>query len=520
MVSKMVGRREIFTDEPFVTSENIIPIMQKAMKVFPEIAKECTFLLEYEGGDQPLKREKKYREDINIIVNDNIANEVTEFKLGFNWGCPITLVQRGEKDSGGENETKAISLLNECYSTEKYESKTQQLARFVEITGIGYTFVDVNTEYVDGDSFFTLNVLDPRCAFVIKSSYYVDRRVMLGCSFRTDEDNNYYFTCFSKDARYELAFKSGTEIGKYISHIHREDDERWSVKVLRNIYGVIPIVEWFRSYDRTGCFERQIAEMDALNISISDFFNDVDQNTQAIFHGNDLEFPKDENGEEIRPKTNDWFITSTTADGKTPFVKPISVNYDYQGMLAQIAYRTNRIKEKCNVPQRSEASNATGIAVSDSSGWTSAEAEAEKQDLIKDGCKTEEVRAVLSVIKKSPYIPSDSPLLSLRYSDVKSSFKRQKNYEMSVKTSALANMLSHGIHGLHALNAIGLFDDNAQVWADSEEMIRKYQNSLFEKSGTQESGNVQTTDGGMEAQIQNSRRIDGMKKEKPESKEE
>ena len=94
---------------------------------------------------------------------------------------------------------------------------------------------------------------------------------------------------------------------------------------------MIPIIEWIRSYDNMGCFERQIPEMDALNLMVSDLANDVDQNTQAIWHGNDIDFPKvvvtDEEGNQVEvdkyPKTNEWIITETTQDGKTPFVKPI-----------------------------------------------------------------------------------------------------------------------------------------------------------------------------------------------------
>lgn len=40
-----------------------------------------------------------------------------------------------------------------------------------------------------------------------------------------------------------------------------------------------------------GCFERQISEMDNLNLLISDFTNDVEQNTQAVWHTNDVDFP-------------------------------------------------------------------------------------------------------------------------------------------------------------------------------------------------------------------------------------
>lgn len=92
----------------------------------------------------------------------------------------------------------------------------------------------------------------------------------------------------------------------------------------KNPLGVVPIVEYFRSYDRMGVWERQISEMDNLNLMISDFSNDVDQNTQAIWHTNDVDFPvveeKNEDGtvtESVRkPKSGEWMQTYTASDGK------------------------------------------------------------------------------------------------------------------------------------------------------------------------------------------------------------
>lgn len=484
-----IGRLEIFTDEPEITSENVIKVLQKAMPYHLINSNRCDYLLRYEAGEQPLKRIKNYRKDIDINVSDNIANEVTEFKLGFNWGNPITLVQRGEIDSGKKPETKPISLLNECYRAEKNEAKTQQLARFVEITGIGFTYIDINTDYVDGDSFFTLNVLDPRTTFIIKSSYYVDHRPMMGVSYREDEMGNRYFTCFTKEQRFEISGELKITNGKAEKDKEDKTIVNWFENKRsgeKNPLELISIIEWIRSYDRMGCFERQIPEMDALNIAVSDFFNDVDQNTQAIWHGNDIDFPKDDKGNEKHPKTNDWMITQTTRDGKTPFVKPLSIEYDYAGMLNQMIYRVNRIKEKCNVPQRNDNSGgSTGIAMSDATGWTNAEVEANRQDQIKDSCKIEEVKVALEAIKKSSYTPSDSPLLSLRYSDVKPNISRQKNYEMTSKINTYATGVAHGIAPQHMIPAINFFPDPQQVITDSMPYIERYLNSTFkEQEGT------------------------------------
>lgn len=508
-----IGRFELLTDVPEVTYENIIPILQEVFPLHQSNASRIEYLINYDGGIQPLQRTKEYRPDIDIITNDNVANEVTEFNVGFKWSQSINLVQRGEKDSGKENESLSISMLNELYEIENVRAKTQRLGRFVEIGGIGYTYVDVNMDYEDGESFFKVESLDPRNTFVVRSNYYIDKRIMIAVTYRTDSKGNHYFTCFTKDTRFEIINLLKITNGNKI-----EDKEQWYHDLRsgeENPLHRIPIVEWFRSYDRLGSFERQIPEMDALNIAVADFFNDVDQNTQAIFHTNDIDFPKDENGEEKHPKTNDWVSTFTSPDGKTPFIKPIAIDYDYAGMLKNISYRRNMILQKCNIPVRNDNSGgSTGIAMDSATGWNAAETAASSQQNIMESCKMEEVKIVLKAIQISPYVPQDSPLLKLKPSDVQPSIKRSKNYEMSVKTSALANLLSHGIYGLHALKTINLFDDVSQVWTDSKEIIERYQSSIFDKNtGTEEK--IQTTDGGAEAQIENSPLIDGMSKEKP-----
>ena len=513
------GRKILYTDVPEITYENVIDVLRKAISGHEENAARIDYLLRYEAGEQPLVRDKKYRADIDTRMVDNVANEITDFNVGFKWSQSINLVQRGEKDSGTEDESLAINLLNEQYEAESIRAKTQKLGRFVEVGAIGYTYVNANNDIEgdneNGDSYFKVEALDPRTTFVIRSSYYIDQRIMLAVTFRKDSQGNRFFTCFSKERRFEIKNLLEIENGEVVS----KEKSTWGHDIRsgeENPLHMIPIVEWFRSFDRLGCFERQIPEMDNLNLLISDFTNDVVQNTEVMWWYTDVELPKDENtGEIIKPKSNDALMTFTTQDGKSPNIKPLVVDYNYEGMLNNILARRSLILQKCNIPTRSDNSGgSTGIAMDSATGWNAAETAASSQQNIMESCKMEEVKIVLKAIKISPFVPQDSPLLKLKPSDVQPSIKRSKNYEMSVKTSALANMLSHGIYGLHALKTINLFDDVSQTWADSRELIERYQNSLFNKNNSSKEEN-QTTDGGMEAQVANSPLIDGISKENP-----
>lgn len=462
-----LGRRVIYTAEPMITRKNLIDVLTAAKSIHTMNVSDIKYLLRYEKGDQPLNRVKKVRPDIDIVDIDNIANQITEFKLGYDWGYPISLVQRGAQNNV---DSDAVTLLNDYYELAGNRGKQQELARFVEITGIGYTYVDTNSDYVEGDSPFTLDVLDPEFTFVVRSTHYPDKRIIMAVTFGdTDEDGNTTYMCFTPTRRYMV-------------------DNLNQIKEYANYLGVIPIIEWFRAYDRMGCFERQIPEMDALNLLNSDFLNDVDQNTQAIWHVNDVEFAKEEVIDDEgnvtyktkRPENGQWLQTFTNGNGQKPSITPLTVNYNYSGVLNNIVTKRQTILQKCDVPQRNDNSGgSTGIAMSDASGWSAAEASASKKENIQDLCKCAELRVVFRAIAKNTKIASDNPIKQLTLADIKPYIKRQKSYEMTVKTNAFATMVAHGINGLDALQSINFFDDPSQVWERSKESIEQYQQKTF-----------------------------------------
>lgn len=511
-----IGRRTLYTDVKEVTDRNIKQILQSVISLHEVNRQEMTFLLEYEGGKQPLQRVKTTRTDIDIQDIDNVANEITNFKRSYHWGNPITLVQRGEVDSGTNVEPKAIALLNECFSAENIRKKTAELSRFVEITGVGYTALELNVRWKEGKSPFIYSVIDPRYAFVVRSSRYADHRVMVGVTYRVDDMGNKFFTAITENRVYIVENLSKTINGEPL------EEEQWNFGDRNgevNPFGIINLVEWVRDVDRMGCFERQIPEMDALNIIESDFANDVDQNTQAVWHANDIEPPRDENGEVVQATSGQWVYTLTTDNGRTPFVKPLTIAYDYNGMLNNTITKRQLILQKCNVPQRNDNSGgSTGIAMSDATGWTQAEVEATKIQGLQEDSKMQEIEVALEIIKISPYVKTDSPLRKLRYVDVKPNVKRQKTYEMTTKINAYATGVAHGISPKDMIYAINFFDDPQQVVDDSQKYMDMYIESVFSKNNNvkpdgaegEPSVNRDRLSQDESDQIENSPKVDGM----------
>lgn len=516
---KNYGRRVIYTDAAEITRENVISELSNAMIVHEENSSMCNFLINYEAGFQPLPREKMSRKDIDVHCVDNIANEITEFKTSYNFGNAITFVQRGYIDSGfPEDAAGAIALLNECYESEFVREKTQRLARFVEICGSCCVLGDIKREWTDGDSYFDYQVLDPRTSFIVYSNRYIDQRPMMGVTFRFGLNGSRYFTVFTRDRRYEIlnmqVIENGQKSNEY-SFGSRSGE--------LNPIGMIPMVEYIRSDDRMGCFERVIPECDNLNLLVSDYSNGVEQLIQCIWHGNDVDFPEEvienSNGEQEiqtkKPKSNDWILTKTAKNGNKPFITPLVAPYDFDGMLKNITARRAWILEKCGVPQRNEKTmGATGVAVSDAIGWTTAEMLAQKEQNYIESAKMQEVRIMLAIIKKSPYIAESSSLMKLRFVDVQPNIKRQKNYELSVKVSALATGIAHGIDPAHMIRTVNLFDDPNQVITDSKSYMERYLASIFDKNNA--SADVSDASGmDYSNNVSNSPTLDGESKQMP-----
>lgn len=490
---KPLGRRTIYTDEINIDEKNICSILQKAMAVHSINLSEIEYLINFEYGIQPRRVGKVTRTDIDCVNVDNVAHEISTFWRAYFWGQPITLVQRGRKDSGTDEESIAIALLNECYDAENVKNKTQKIARYVEPAGVANVYIDVKADRAEGDSYFSYDVLDPRFSFVIRSGYYIDRRVMVGVTFRTDETGT-HFTAITKDRRFEVDNLTTITNGRM--------NEEWSVRMGEaNPFGVVNIVEYYRSHDRTGVFEHEIEDMLDLNLNESNLSNGIAEKVNAIWFATDIDLTEqtinaDGTVTETQsvPKSNEWIFAYSSQDGKTPKIEPLSVPLESQSTMNYIVSKRSLILQKCNVPQRNNTSGgSSGIAMDTASGWAASEMVASMQQQIVEGCKMEELKVVLAVLQKSD-CPEDSPLRKLKYRDIEPNMKRSKNYEITSKMNAFATGVSHGISPEHMIREINFFSDPQQVIEDSRETMQKYLESIYTSGGDAGSENPNDTE--------------------------
>ena len=507
------GRTQIYTPYKFIDSSNVIEVIQSAMGTFLENAEDCRFLMDYKAGLQPIDRSncpKKVMSWIDCETTDNVAKEVYDFWKSFNWANPISFVQRGDIEES-LNISEGIKEFNNQYALSGSLLKYQELAEYIETTGIGYTFIGINTEWEDDESYFTRDVMSPMSTFVVRSSYYTDKRVILGVTLRIDEERNRYFTAFTKDTRFDIYDykRNGVDVWGHEGY-----------SGIKNPLGKIPIVEWIRSVDRTGVFEAQISACDNLNLMLSDISNGTEQNIQAIWWANNVEFPTqevtDENGnvsvETVKPKSGDWINTKSPKDGANASIKPLTVDYHINDMKANYLSQRALILEKCHVPQRNSTSGgSSGVAMDSASGWDDAENVASSQENLTQGCQMNEVKVVLAAIRESVGVNGidiNDPMLSLKASYMTPSIRRPKNYELTNRVNAWAAIVAKGASVEDALSVAPIVPDAAQFIARSGEGIRKYQEAQVWQISNQTDEETHMTD--LSDESQNTPMIDGL----------
>lgn len=485
------GRRRIYTDEWYVDERNVIAVLQNTIMCHEQNAQEMRFLLDYEKGYQPLRRTKTVREDVNVSAVDNVANQIVSFWCGYSWGNPILYIQRGSKDmSGSDDEANSIqdvgiTMLNEMNEIEYAQTKDQELARYVEICGVGYQMIDVRPRF-DGISAFDLMTLNPLYTYCIYRNNARKEKVAGVTFHRSIDSGNTYYTVFTNDKRFEIL--NQTKIVDEFGNTTKTDiwkletDRATGLPYYLNPFDVVPIVEFDRVADRTGAFERQVGDMDALNIESSDFVNLFCQSVQEIWWGVDFELPKDSAGKTVKPINGQWLLGKSINGGK-PDLKPLHSDIDFDGIQKNIETRRDLILQKCYVPLQSEpGGGSTGTAMSMSSGWAAAESFAAMKEQMAFRGKMEIVQLEIQAINTTTGIAEDSPLLQLRPSDVKPQFTRNKTYDLVSKVNAMVTMIKSGINGRVAFETVNLFPDVAQAWADSKEVVEKYQTAIINRA--------------------------------------
>lgn len=468
----LTGRRKIYTDVRKITKSNINSVIQQAMIDHEINRNEMIRLYKYEAGDQPVfYRKKLIRPEVNVHANANYARQIKDFKVGYEFGAPITFVQRAKDDFSKKDpkqDDKRVAALNQMFFEERKQSKDVKLATDFKTCGVGYMMAYPKKE--DGRiSPFDLLVLNPLNTFVIYTNDAYQRKIA-ACTYTVLETGVKRMTVYTDDFIYE-----GTSSNP-------------SKTIIPNTIGVVPIVEFINNYSRMACFEAVIPLIDALNITNSDRVNDVVQYVQSILW---LHNAKVDDSQQEKLRAGGFIQTKSTADGKDAKIAYVTAPLNQSETQTLVDYMYKQILDISGVPGTEASSGGnTGSAILLSNGWQIAETQAKSMELLFFDSEMELLDVVLRIINKTPDIPDDAKGIKLY--DVMPKSSRNKTYDLVSRTAALSNLVNMGIDLGHALSVVDIFDDSQQVALDSMETVMK----LLLKKTEPASQEKQETDSG------------------------
>ena len=439
----MFGREVLYSAESEITAGNLIDVLNKVLPIHNQNSLEIDYLYKYYRGRQPiLDRQKQIRPEICNKIVENHAYEIVDFKKGYVFGEPVQYVRRGE----GIEENKIPLLNNYMFMADKAQ-KDKELAEWFYICGTAYRMV------LPGDNEdvpFEIDTLDPRYTFVVYNNGFGKRPLMAG---------KYVITKTPAGEEKEL-------YSIYTPTTYFEVMDNEIIKNEPHALGYIPIIEYPANMSRLGAFEIVLPLLDALNNTISNRMDGIEQFIQSF-----MKFVNCDIDEETFLALKELGALKVKSDSTNPADVDI-ISQELDQSQTQITkddiYRTILII--CGMPDRHQnarSTSDTGSAVLLRDGWSAAEARARDTELIFKSSEKQFLKVVLRILK-------DVSGIDIKLSEIDIKFTRNKTDNLLVKTQGLQNMLEAGIHPQIAITTCGLFSDPEQVYIDSQEYLEKW----------------------------------------------
>ena len=468
----MHGRRIITTDVTEITADNVVAVLEEAMKLHEPNRSEIDYLWKYYKGEQPiLQREKTVRPEICNKIVENRANEIVSFKVGYLCGEPIQYVGR----TCDEAVTNGVGTLNEYMFLVDKPALDQEVVEWGMIGGTAYRMVLDNSAY-DAESDeapFEMFTLDPRDTFVVYSNDVKHKR-MLGVKYNTDDYGQKTFSAYS-DKEYFLI----------------KDGKVQEVKP--HALGTEPIIEYPANNARLGAFEIVLPLLDAINNIESNRMDGIEQFVQAFVKFINCDITK----EDFEALKDLGAIKVKSVDGQQADVDIVTneLNQQQTQTLKDDAYQA--VLTICGMPNRNGGSSTsdTGSAVLLRDGWSLAESRAKDSELMFKRSEKEVLRLVLKLC-------GGLADLNLKLRDIDMKFTRRNYDNIQSKSQVLVSMLQQPkVHPLLAFTHCGLFSDPESAYTMSneyyEEQMAKWEpvdvDDEDDKVVSEENSDVQTS---------------------------
>lgn len=441
------GRRQIFTNETEITDENVVKVLNDALRIHLQNRADEEYLEKYLRGIQPiLQRIKQYHQEINNKVVVNVANQIVTFKTAEFAGEPIQYVSRGSKKSV----PKKVEKLNSMMLSESKQPKDMDLAYKMFTAGVGYRLVLRDKAEAaakamrNGDQFdeapFEIYIPEPRNTFVIKKND-VTKKVLSGVNYVfTDESrNSVMYTVYTDNVTYRI---KGTAI--------RAD--QIVDKTVHN-FGMVTLVEYPCNGVYMGAFEVVLPLLDAYNLTMSNRLDGIEQFIQAImvFEGVDIS-----REDFLALKDLGAIRLPPTSDGRQGRVYYLNEQLDQSQTQTLVDDIYNTILQIVGMPSQGNANTSDSSnngAIIMKNGWWNAEARALETAGMWKEAETTFLKIILKICEES------NMLTGLKVSDVEPKFGRRSYEDLLVKTQSFSTLRNSGCTSLQSFKYSHLSND-------------------------------------------------------------
>lgn len=431
----LFGRRIIFSTEPEITDANVCAVVEQAYLDHLVNRNEIQYLWDYYKGKQPsLYRKRQYRNELTQRICENRANEIVSFKVGYVAGKPLTYIS----STDGNDVSDKVKKLNDQMRIIGKATKDKELIEWCNVGGLGYRYVVQNLNPLLRVP-FNLYTLDPRNTFVIRRNDF-SRKVIAGVNYVTGRDGNITFTVYTETAVYTIVHDSGKASKE------------------RNMFGVIPIIEYQNNSARQGSFEIVLTLLDAINEFDCARNEAVQQFVQSLMVLYNCQVDDDTTADRIREAG--MIMLKSTGDSKAD-IKILAEQLDQAQNQTLKDDMYNAVLQIVGVPSQNAAGTSDSSnngAVILRNGWEGAETRAEAFETMFQ-LPEQEMLMVVSILCRGIADMDFDP------SDIEVKFTRRNYENILSKSQTLVTMLTNDkVHPQKAYEASGLFVDTEEAY--------------------------------------------------------
>ena len=463
----LTGRKQIFTNETHVTSDNVLSILNKAMYIHNRNRSEIEYLEKYVRGVQPIiDRFKKYNSEICNKIVVNLANQIVTFKTAEFAGEPIQYVSRGSKRSV----PKKVETLNSLMLSEGKQTKDLDLAFKMFTAGVGHRLIlnGRSDDYSENDIYdeapFEIYIPEPKNTFVVRVND-VTKRVLMGVNYVFLDDTHCEYTIYTSDATFKARGNAQSASEIISATYHR--------------FGMVNLIEYPCNTLYMSPIEVVHDLLNAMSDTISNRLDGIDQFIQAVMVFEGVDITREEF---LELKDLGALKIPPSSDGRSGRVYYLNEQLDQSQTQTLVDDLYQTILEIVGMPSQgnansSDSSNNGAMIVKN--GWWSAEARALETEGMWKSSETEFLKVVLRMCDRA------NVLTGLKVSEVEPKFGRRGYEDLLSKTQSFTTLINAKVPPIQAYKFSKMSKDPESDSIEYESYQEKLAAELDEVTGVE-----------------------------------